>query len=136
MLIQGNFILAAETEHLVNLIDSPGHVDFSSEVSTAIRLCDGAIVIVDVIEGVCAQTKVNYFYVFRRYLISHLILMTFLLTLIYFSQLALKQAWIENIQPVLVLNKMDRLITEVQLSPLDAYIHLTQILEQVCVGNL
>lgn len=46
-------------------------------------------------------------------------------------KVALKQAWIENIQPVLVLNKMDRLITEVQLSPLDAYIHLTQILEQV-----
>lgn len=45
--------------------------------------------------------------------------------------MALKQAWIENIQPVLVLNKMDRLITEVELSPLDAYIHLTQILEQV-----
>lgn len=93
---------SADIEYLVNLIDSPGHVDFSSEVSTAIRLCDGAIVIVDVVEGVCAQTKV-----------------------------ALRQAWIENIQPVLVLNKMDRLITEMQLSPLDAYVHLTQILEQV-----
>ncbi|GLH14987.1 LOW QUALITY PROTEIN: Elongation factor G, mitochondrial [Gryllus bimaculatus] len=89
-------------EFLVNLIDSPGHVDFSSEVSTAVRLCDGAIVVVDVIEGVCPQTQV-----------------------------ALKQAWLENIRPVLVLNKIDRLILEMKLSPLDAYVHLTQVLEQV-----
>ena len=46
-------------------------------------------------------------------------------------QAALKQAWLENIRPVLVLNKMDRLILEMKLSPLDAYVHLTQILEQV-----
>lgn len=91
-----------EEEYLVNLIDSPGHVDFASEVSTAVRLCDGAIVVVDVVEGVCPQT-----------------------------QAALKQAWVENIRPVLVLNKMDRLILEMKLSPLDAYVHLIQILEQV-----
>jgi ribosome assembly protein 1 len=46
-------------------------------------------------------------------------------------QAALKQAWLENIHPVLVLNKMDRLILEMKLSPLDAYVHLTQTLEQV-----
>ncbi|XP_059490182.1 elongation factor-like GTPase 1 isoform X3 [Neocloeon triangulifer] len=87
---------------LINVIDSPGHVDFSSEVSTAVRLCDGAIVVVDVVEGVCPQTKV-----------------------------CIQQAWTENLKPVLVLNKVDRLVSEMKLQPLDAYVHLTQVLEQI-----
>ncbi|KAJ1976721.1 Cytoplasmic GTPase/eEF2-like protein (ribosomal biogenesis) [Dimargaris xerosporica] len=89
-------------EYLINLIDSPGHVDFSSEVSTASRLCDGGFVLVDVVEGVCTQTIT-----------------------------VLKQAWTENVRPILVLNKMDRLVTELRMTPLEAYTHLCQILEQV-----
>jgi ribosome assembly protein 1 len=42
-------------EYLINLIDSPGHIDFSSDVSTATRLCDGAMIVVDCLEGVCSQ---------------------------------------------------------------------------------
>ncbi|XP_037900989.1 elongation factor-like GTPase 1 isoform X2 [Glossina fuscipes] len=89
-------------DYLVNLIDSPGHVDFSSEVSTAIRLCDGAIVVVDVVEGVCPQTRA-----------------------------CLQQIYNAKMKPVLVLNKIDRLIMEKQLTPLDAYFHISQVLEQV-----
>merc|ERR1719187_200100 len=91
-----------EKEYLINLMDSPGHVDFSSEVSTAVRLCDGAIVVVDVVEGVQPQTKA-----------------------------VLRQAWDEGIKPILVLNKVDRLIVETKLDTLAAYHHIAQVLEQV-----
>lgn len=91
-----------QKEYLVNLIDSPGHIDFSSEVSTASRLCDGALVLVDAVEGVCSQTVT-----------------------------VLRQAWIEHMKPLLVINKMDRLITELKMSPSEAYSHLSKLLEQV-----
>jgi len=45
-----------EQHHMVNLIDSPGHVDFSVEVSTAVTLSDGALVLIDCVEGVSPQT--------------------------------------------------------------------------------
>lgn len=88
-------------EHLINLIDSPGHIDFSSEVSAASKLCDGAVVLVDVVEGVCSQTVT-----------------------------VLRQCWTEKLKPVLVLNKIDRLITELQLTPQEAYLHLSRVIEQ------
>ena len=91
-----------QQEYLINLIDSPGHIDFSSEVSTASRLCDGALVLVDALEGVQSQT----------------------VTL-------LRQTWIEHLKPLLVINKVDRLVTELKMSAGEAYAHLSKLLEQV-----
>ncbi|XP_065854704.1 ribosome assembly protein 1 isoform X2 [Euphorbia lathyris] len=89
-------------EYSINLIDSPGHMDFCSEVSTAARLSDGALVLVDAVEGVHIQTHA-----------------------------VLRQSWIEKLTPCLVLNKIDRLICELKLSPMEAYTRLLRIVHEV-----
>lgn len=89
-------------EYFIYLIDSPGHMDFCSEVSTAARLSDGALVLVDAVEGVHIQTHA-----------------------------VLRQAWVEKLTPCLVLNKIDRLISELKMSPMEAYERLLRILHEV-----
>jgi len=93
---------AVSEEYLVNLVDSPGHIDFSSDVSTAARVCDGALLIVDAIEGVCTQTRAVIFKALR-----------------------------ERMTPCLVLNKLDRLCMELQLTPIEAFHHLRRVIENV-----
>lgn len=83
---------------LINLIDSPGHVDFCSEVSTAARLSDGALVLVDAVEGVCIQTHA-----------------------------VLRQAFEERVVPTLFINKIDRLVRDLHLDAEEAYDKMSKI---------
>jgi len=89
---------------LINLIDSPGHVDFSSEVTAALRVTDGALVVVDCVSGVCVQTET-----------------------------VLRQAIAERIKPVLFMNKMDRALLELQLDQEDLFLTFQRIVENVNV---
>jgi len=75
-------------EYLINLIDTPGHIDFSGNVTRAMRAIDGTIVLVCASEGIMPQTET-----------------------------VIKQALRERVKPVLFINKTDRLITELKLGP-------------------
>jgi len=78
----------AGSEYLINLIDTPGHVDFSGNVTRAMRAIDGTIVLVCAVEGMMPQTET-----------------------------VVKQAVRERVKPVLFINKVDRLIKELKVTP-------------------
>ncbi|MBI2558859.1 elongation factor EF-2 [Candidatus Woesearchaeota archaeon] len=75
-------------EYLINLIDTPGHVDFGGNVTRAMRAIDGTIVLICAVEGIMPQTET-----------------------------VLKQALRERVKPVLFINKVDRLVKELHLTP-------------------
>ena len=83
------------------------------------RLSDGCLVVVDVVEGVCAQTKggINYCLLFYE-TVNKIILNL--------KKAVLRQAWLERLKPVLVLNKLDRLIVEKKMTKIEAYLRVGQ----------
>ncbi|WP_254522093.1 elongation factor EF-2 [Natrinema caseinilyticum] len=91
-----------ETNHLINLIDTPGHVDFGGDVTRAMRAVDGALVVVDAVEGAMPQTET-----------------------------VLRQALREGVKPTLFINKVDRLISELQEGPQEMQERLLSVIRDV-----
>jgi len=89
-----------DKSYLVNLIDTPGHVDFTGKVTRALRAIDGAIVVIDAVEEVMVQTET-----------------------------VTRQALAERVRPVLYINKIDRLIREIKLTPDEIQKKLVRIIQ-------
>jgi len=89
-------------EYLINMIDTPGHVDFGGDVTRAMRAVDGAVVVVDAVEGTMPQTET-----------------------------VLRQALKEGVRPVLFINKVDRLINELKVNEQEMQIRLARVIDKV-----
>ena len=89
-------------EYLINLIDTPGHIDFSGAVTRSLRAVDGALVVVDAVEGPMTQTET-----------------------------VLMQALRERVKPILFINKVDRLIKEIKLTPEEIQRKFAKIISRV-----
>jgi elongation factor 2 len=91
-----------DKSYLIILIDTPGHVDFGGDVTRALRAVDGAVVVVDAVEGAMPQTET-----------------------------VLRQAMKENVKPVLFINKVDRMINELKVDANEMQVRLGKIIDKV-----
>ncbi len=89
-------------DYLINMIDTPGHVDFGGDVTRAMRAVDGAVVLVDAVEGTMPQTET-----------------------------VLRQALKEGVRPVLFINKVDRLVNELKVDEMEMQIRLGKVIDKV-----
>lgn len=89
-------------DFLINMIDTPGHVDFGGDVTRAMRAVDGAVVLVDAVEGTMPQTET-----------------------------VLRQALKEGVRPVLFINKVDRLVNELKVDEMEMQIRLGKVIDKV-----
>ena len=89
-------------DYLINMIDTPGHVDFGGDVTRAMRAVDGAVVLVDAVEGTMPQTET-----------------------------VLRQALKEQVRPVLFINKVDRLVNELKVDETEMQIRLGKVIDKV-----
>ena len=89
-------------EFLINMIDTPGHVDFGGDVTRAMRAVDGAVVVVDAVEGAMPQTET-----------------------------VLRQALKENVHPVLFVNKVDRLLNELKVDKQEMQLRLGKLIDNI-----
>ncbi|KAF2070872.1 hypothetical protein CYY_007808 [Polysphondylium violaceum] len=93
-----------DKSYLINILDTPGHPNFLDEVTASIRLCDGAVIVVDALEGVMMQTE-----------------------------RLIKHAVSEGLEICVVINKIDRLILELKLPPVDAYFKIKHTIDEINV---
>ena len=105
--------------HLVHFIDTPGHVNFVDEVASAIRLVDGIVLVVDVVEGVSIDA-----YMLRHS--AHIFTQVMCNT-----EAILRHAILEGVKVTLVVNKIDRLILELRIKPADAFYKIKHTIEEV-----
>lgn len=95
-----------EKSWLLNFVDTPGHISLTGEVTAALRIADGCVVCVDVVEGVMLNTE-----------------------------RCIRQCVAQNIPMLLAFTKMDRLITDLKMPPVDAYFKLVAMLEEVSISG-
>ena len=123
---------ASGKSYLLNLVDAPGHVNFSDEMTAALRLADAALLVVDAVEGVALNTERAIRHAAAD--VSAHAPAQRAAALLWRRRRALSScaaAWRQGLPIVLFINKVDRLIVELKLPPADAYHKLRHTIEEV-----